>query len=489
MTDIKQIIMEGTQIRLRPVLMTAAVASLGFLPMALSRSAGAEVQRPLATVVIGGLITATLLTLIILPVLYRRFERVKQLKAGKIITVLTGLVLLSTIAGAQQSLTLEQMLKLADAQNLELSALQKESIYWKELQTGIFDPPKTQLGGEYGGINSIQNDTRFFVGQSFNLPVVYQRQKQLYKTQELQQQELASWKQAELHRNVKEIFYQMVDLEERRKLLERLDSVYSRFQQSATLRLQAGESNTLEKTTADAQLQQLQLQQQTLHADLEILQKRMQWFLNTEEKIMPLYTSAVITDIMPADTAPDEHPQVRYARQLEKTAEAQTRVEKVKLSPDFTVGYNNQSIIGHQSPDGVNQKYYDAGHRFHFVNLSVGIPLFNSAAKARIRAGKINEEVAKINTMAAGAYIKSNLAQITGEYKKHQQMVHYYEQTGMQQAELIIRNAKLSFENGEISYLEWTMLMNNAVNIQLGYLDAAKQFNHTAITLAYLNNK
>ena len=91
--------------------------------------------------------------------------------------------------------------------------------------------------------------------------------------------------------------------------------------------------------------------------------------------------------------------------------------------------------------------------------------------------------------MAAGAYIKSNLAQITGEYKKHQQMVRYYEQAGMQQAELIIKNAKLSFENGEISYLEWTMLMNNAVNIQLGYLDAAKQFNHTAITLAYLNNK
>jgi len=491
MTDINQIIMEGTQIRLRPVLMTAAVASLGFLPMALSRSAGAEVQRPLATVVIGGLITATLLTLIILPVLYKRFEKIKPQKGSKIAAVLTGLVLLSNIAGAQQSLTLDQMLKLADTQNLELSALQKGSVYWKELQSGIFDPPKTQLGGEYGGINSTQNDTRFFVGQSFSLPAVYQRQKQLYKTQEIQQQELASWKQAELHRNVKEVFYQMVDLEERRKLLERLDSIYSRFQQSATLRLQAGESNTLEKTTADAQLQQLQLQQQALQADLEILQKRMQWLLHTEEPVTPLYTAAIIADITPADTAlpGEEHPQVRYAKQQEKTAEAQTLMEKAKLSPDFTVGYNNQSIIGYQSSDGINQKYYDAGHRFHFVNLSVGIPLFNSAAKARIRAGKINEEVAKINTRAAGAYIKSNLAQIADEYKKHQQMVRYYEQSGMQQAELIIKNAKLSFEHGEISYLEWTMLMNSAVNIQLGYLDAAKQFNQTAITLAYLNNK
>ncbi|HEY1056737.1 MAG TPA: CusA/CzcA family heavy metal efflux RND transporter, partial [Emticicia sp.] len=61
---------EGTQIRLRPVLMTATVASLGFLPMALSTSAGAEVQKPLATVVIGGLVTATFLTLFVLPLLY-----------------------------------------------------------------------------------------------------------------------------------------------------------------------------------------------------------------------------------------------------------------------------------------------------------------------------------------------------------------------------------------------------------------------------------
>ncbi|MBN9285477.1 MULTISPECIES: CusA/CzcA family heavy metal efflux RND transporter [unclassified Flavobacterium] len=68
-------IKEGTKVRLRPVIMTASVASLGFLPMAISSSAGAEVQKPLATVVIGGLITATLLTLIVLPILYLYFEK------------------------------------------------------------------------------------------------------------------------------------------------------------------------------------------------------------------------------------------------------------------------------------------------------------------------------------------------------------------------------------------------------------------------------
>ena len=75
--DIIQRVLEGTKIRLRPVLMTATVASLGFLPMALSSGAGAEVQRPLATVVIGGLITATILTLVVLPLLYILFTKNK----------------------------------------------------------------------------------------------------------------------------------------------------------------------------------------------------------------------------------------------------------------------------------------------------------------------------------------------------------------------------------------------------------------------------
>jgi cobalt-zinc-cadmium resistance protein CzcA len=73
-TDVKQIVFKATKMRLRPVLMTAFVASLGFVPMAISNGAGAEVQRPLATVVIGGLMIATFLTLFVLPILYVQIE-------------------------------------------------------------------------------------------------------------------------------------------------------------------------------------------------------------------------------------------------------------------------------------------------------------------------------------------------------------------------------------------------------------------------------
>ena len=81
MTDVRKRIIEGCMLRLRPVIMTALVASLGFMPMALSTGDGAEVQRPLATVVIGGLLTATILTLIVLPSIYKTFTRENRKEA------------------------------------------------------------------------------------------------------------------------------------------------------------------------------------------------------------------------------------------------------------------------------------------------------------------------------------------------------------------------------------------------------------------------
>jgi len=76
--SVEDAVVRGAVTRLRPVLMTALVASFGFVPMAIATGTGAEVQRPLATVVIGGLVSSTLLTLVVLPALYRVFNRPRQ---------------------------------------------------------------------------------------------------------------------------------------------------------------------------------------------------------------------------------------------------------------------------------------------------------------------------------------------------------------------------------------------------------------------------
>jgi len=81
-TDLRKAVLEGSADRLRPVLMTALVASLGFIPMAFNTGPGSEVQRPLATVVIGGLVTSTLLTLMVLPNIYYWMEKRKHKRPG-----------------------------------------------------------------------------------------------------------------------------------------------------------------------------------------------------------------------------------------------------------------------------------------------------------------------------------------------------------------------------------------------------------------------
>lgn len=491
--NIKHIVMEGTKIRLRPVLMTAAVASLGFLPMALSNGPGAEVQRPLATVVIGGLITATFLTLVLLPVLYTWFERTgKKKRKHKPAVPLLLLLILPAAAGAQRSISLEEMLGLAAQRNQALQVSKQETEYWKQLQTGVFDPAKTVVGAEYGNVNSAYTDTRFFVNQGFNLPVVYRRQQSFYKAHESAQAELANYKQAELFREVKSCYYQLVTMLERKKLLLKIDSIYLRFQQAAALRLKAGESNLLEKTTADAQWQQLQLQRQQLEDDLLIWQKKLQWLLHTNELLLPAYrvhkkeaAGLLLTDT----TATVNHPLLQYHQQLEQTAAAQTAIEQSRLSPDITAGYANMSIAGYQSNDGITQQYYNGSNRFHIFSVSMGLPLFNKASKAKIRAGRVNEQVARMNTIVNAAELSNKLQQRQEEGKKRLRAVDYYEKTGLQQAALIISNAKLSFEKGEISYLDWILLMNNAVGIEAAYIDAVNLYNETLIEIEYLTGK
>src|SRR5690606_14100425 len=99
MAHTDDLIINGAKDRLRAVLLTASAAALGFLPMAVSTGAGAEVQRPLATVVIGGLVTATLLTLIVLPVLYSIFMDGKKRKPSSFGSKRKGLGLLFLLIG------------------------------------------------------------------------------------------------------------------------------------------------------------------------------------------------------------------------------------------------------------------------------------------------------------------------------------------------------------------------------------------------------
>jgi heavy metal efflux system protein len=471
-TDVKKIIMEGTSLRLRPVLMTAAVASFGFLPMALSQSAGAEVQRPLATVVIGGLITATMLTLLVLPLLYYWLEKRKPSVPPAI--VLIPLLMLSVIPTKAQTagkpLSLDSMLTMGVRQNLQLEADRKASAYWQALGERTFALPKTQFGAEYGNINSFNNDTRFFVNQGFYMPSVYRRQKELYVAQKISADANLSLREAEIRREIRLAYYGMQDNQLRAELLYQLDTVYANLLKAAELRHRTGESPMIEKTAAETQVAMQALQKEQLGHDMALLQQRLSYLLRVTEKYVPAEKGTNLT--VGLDTAGARNPLVAYWQSQQAVYDAEINTQRAALAPELTLGYSNQSIIGWQSPDGVAQKYYGSGDRFSIYSMVLGIPIFNGAVKQRMKAGEVNKEMSRLQMSAAEAQYKNRFAQLQELYLKHMATVKFYEQTGLKQAEQLISQASISYRTGNISYVEWTALMRQAIDIKLAYLDA-----------------
>ncbi len=288
--DLRAIVFEGTKLRLRPVLMTASVASLGFLPMALSNGSGAEVQRPLATVVIGGLMTATLLTLFVLPILYILFEKGKAMKLPvktTVILLIGASFLLAGNAKAQSPITLKAAIDTAVKNNLSLKSERLNADYLKKsIGTGI-TIPRTNITGEYGNINSAYTDNRIAMVQSVNFPTVYTRQKALLNT--IYQAGVLNVKlrQREMERMVTEVFYNILYLKQKQQLLLSADSTYALFVKNASLRYEKGESNILEKTTAETQRGQIARQTEMVNADLMIAYERFKVLLNTKIDYQP----------------------------------------------------------------------------------------------------------------------------------------------------------------------------------------------------------
>jgi heavy metal efflux system protein len=258
-TDLLQRIREGTKTRLRPVLMTAMVASFGFLPMALSHGAGAEVQKPLATVVIGGLISATFLTLFVLPLLYLLFSKPFSLKVSHAALILAACIFIGGSAHAQNTISLKDAVSMAQQNNLQLQAQQLNVQAAQKAKRSVFELPKTSLTMQYGQYNSINQDIGFQVAQSIPFPSYYGARSGLLKAElagsGLKQQATAN----EVKAQVQALYDRLVYLHHAQKQWQQLDSLFHAFAVASAVRYTAGESNLLEKTTAEAKLAQLKI--------------------------------------------------------------------------------------------------------------------------------------------------------------------------------------------------------------------------------------
>lgn len=474
-----RIVIIGTKLRLRPVLMTAFVASLGFLPMALSNGSGAEVQRPLATVVIGGLLVATFLTLFVLPMLYILFETGIKPKriSKKIIPILVLSCFMFQTANAQTKITLEKAIETALTNNNTIKNEKLKAEYSKALIKSSTDIPKTNIIGEFGQVNSNYNDTKFGISQTVSLPIVYSRQRKVlteeYNSKILQ----VNLTEFEIKKAVTSLFYNYISLKEKEKLLQKADTLFSKFFEKANLRLQKGESNILEKSTAETQKTAIAIQLKQLQTEIEIVRLEFQLLLNSEEAFLP--EEAVLKAVLEENKI-EENPQLKLFEHQKKIFSAETSALKSKLLPEIIMGYNNNSFKGIGLDDA---------KRFHSLQVGLGIPLFGGSQKAKINASKLAEKLAESNYQTQVLNLKNEYNKLMVQHKANLEIVNYFETLNNKNSKTITDVANKQFINGEINYLDYVILINQAIAVQNSYIEAVKTLNETIISINYLNSK
>ncbi len=489
MTNIMDRIIKGTSVRLRPVIMTASVASLGFLPMALSTSAGAEVQKPLATVVIGGLLTATLLTLIILPILYYYLEKGATLKSKSIKTI--GVILISFVGmnSNAQITNIDKAIELVLSNNksIEASALRiKQS---QQLIDGAYIIPKTDFGASFGQMNTKSFDMSYSISQRFN-PFVKNAKKTLAReiytkseiAHELAKQELI----LRIRDTWNELQYEHVSL----GLLSEQILHWNSFSAYADKKFQVGESNFVEKSTAEIKLQSLKQKILLLQVEVENLQLELGVLLNTGQEIdanNDPYERIELLDLTEIEML-EMHPMLKLVMQDIKVTTSKANSLMSEKKPDFTVGYFIQSIKGPQESDGIVTNY-DGTPRFQGANLGVSVPLFGKGYNANIKAVEIEKLVYEAQYNQQLKQVESYLESTSNRIKTLQTNLNYYEESGLEQASLIGSNSQVSYQRGNISYLEYVQALTTKNEVEQAYLDTLYEYNQLVNQLLYLQNK
>jgi cobalt-zinc-cadmium resistance protein CzcA len=492
MGDILQRIKEGTKIRLRPVLMTATVASLGFLPMALSHGAGAEVQKPLATVVIGGLLTATFLTLFVLPLLYLIFSIKRKIKFPTAIIIVIAVFTFSN-ANAQTTpkpLTVEDAINTALKNNLELQSQQLNVQSSQSLKKSVFELPKTNFNLQYGQFNSINQDMGFQINQSIPFPTYYSAKSNLYKAElqgsHLQQQATAN----EIKSQVQFWFYQLQYLQHTKKQLKSLDSLYNDFVSAAALRYQTGETNLLEKTTAETKQGQLSLLLKQTETDLATAYASLKTLLNTSEdftlsdsgNFQPLTLSNSFDTSFVAN-----NPSLKILYQQAIIAEQNKKVETASTLPDFNIGYFNQSLIGTQTVNGTDV-YFDGSKRFQGLNVGISIPLTFLSNTQKVKSLSFKQQALQKEADNGKLILQTQLHNAFAQYNQNLSQYNYFNSTALPNADIIISTATLGFKSGDIGYIEYLQALQTASDVQLNYLQSVNQLNQSIININFLIN-
>ncbi len=395
-------------------------------------------------------------------------------------------VLICVICGlnsvAQQKVNIQQSIEIANTNSLKIKNEKLNSEYLNRMTKTAYDIPNTAVGTEFGQFNSNVFDVKLGVSQSIKFPVVYKKQKQLL----IEEAKQGKWNEAiqkrELTKQVTHVFYEMIYLKEKEKLLQKTDTIYSEFLRKSTLRFDKGESNVLEKATAENQLGQIKVQLAELENDYKALQIHFKYLLNSDVEYLPTADKYKIDFAEITDTSfVNSLPSIKLIEQEKNINIAKTAVEKTKKNPELVGGAYYQTFRTNSTLQN--------GYNGLYGSLGIAIPLFNTSIKNKMKALEVNNEIADNKIIIEKQKLQSQYQQLQQEYRKYKATVAYYETEALKNVELVLATANKKFIGGDINYLEWVMLINQNTEIQSNYVEAVRQLNNTVVQLNSFTNK
>ena len=242
----------------------------------------------------------------------------------------------------------------------------------------------------------------------------------------------------------------------------------------------------VEKRTDCNMMPNLNQQLKQIEQDYQIVQLQFKLLLNSNIEFMPESASLKINDVAISDTmVVKQHPLISQLKQNEQLYKAKYKLERSKLLPDLFFSYNNMSMKGY----GADERLYTTSTRFQSFQAGIGIPLFFSSQRSKISASKIGNDIAQNNYLAGVKTLQTEYLQALLSYNKNLQATSYYENTALKNADIILNTANKQYNNGDINYLEWTILVNQSIGLKGEYIDQVKNLNQSIIQLNYLSNK
>jgi cobalt-zinc-cadmium resistance protein CzcA len=470
-THMKDLIMSGASSRLRPVLMTALVASLGFLPMALATSNGAEVQRPLATVVIGGLITSTLLTLLVLPALYFMLSAFKQNKKSKVVAVSIIIMLFflpSNNLSAQSEVGLSDLISAAKQNQLEVKMVELEKQQWENEKKNAYVLAPLEIGLQYGQISDNNKDVYWDVMQDIGRPWSIKTHKNYAQLGVDYASQKSKTIQQEVEYNITSTYYNWLFYKNAYQQMLQINEALSVSLKHSQQLFDAGEINTTDLLLMK-QVQNSVLQKTTVFFNREKTNEANLFYLSglNQATIKDTVYSALVyqkNQALSNNLYQENELLIEQLQQKEK-------VIKANYYPSFQVGYFNQSI----STSG----------GFQGVQGGLSIPLFFAGKKNQLQTNRLQMDMVSQKQT-------NQKNQLTNELLSLEKTISLLESAVANQnnADNIsakgIQQLQEKLRLGEISFLDFLKLSSIIIDGTVSELELLNSFNQAVIKYNYL---